>query len=132
MDYIQRELERKFLSMSSVFKAVMVTGARQVGKSTLYGKILSDMQPDIEPNQILTINCDDPEQRAFLEKANLSDLRQQLAGKRIVMADEAQRIAGVGIKLKLIIDNFKDIQLLVTGSSSFLLQDYGRAYRSSW
>ena len=35
MDYIQRELERKFLSMSRVFKAVMVTGARQVGKSTM-------------------------------------------------------------------------------------------------
>jgi hypothetical protein len=34
-EYIQRELERKFLSMSSVFKAIMVTGARQVGKSTM-------------------------------------------------------------------------------------------------
>lgn len=35
MDYICRELERKFLSMSAVFKAVMVVGARQVGKSTM-------------------------------------------------------------------------------------------------
>ena len=35
MPYIQRSLERKFLKMSSAFKAVMVTGARQVGKSTM-------------------------------------------------------------------------------------------------
>ena len=35
MEYICRELERKFLSMSAVFKAVMVVGARQVGKSTM-------------------------------------------------------------------------------------------------
>ena len=35
MAYIKRELERKFLSMSRAFKAVMVTGARQVGKSTM-------------------------------------------------------------------------------------------------
>jgi len=35
MDYIPRHLERKFLHMSSFFKAVLVTGARQVGKTTL-------------------------------------------------------------------------------------------------
>ena len=39
MDYITRELESKFLSMNEVFKAVMVTGARQVGKSTMLKKL---------------------------------------------------------------------------------------------
>ncbi len=39
MKYIHREIERKFLSMNSVFKAVMVTGARQVGKSTMLKKL---------------------------------------------------------------------------------------------
>lgn len=35
MKYIHRELERKFLKMNSHFKAVLVTGARQVGKTTM-------------------------------------------------------------------------------------------------
>ncbi len=35
MNYIERTLERKFLRMSSSFKAVLVTGARQVGKTTM-------------------------------------------------------------------------------------------------
>ena len=35
MEYIGRELERKFMKMNSVFKALLVTGARQVGKSTM-------------------------------------------------------------------------------------------------
>ncbi len=35
MKYIQRHLERKFLHMSSFFKAVLVTGAKQVGKTTM-------------------------------------------------------------------------------------------------
>ena len=35
MEYIKRDLERKFLHMSSFFKAVLVTGARQVGKTTM-------------------------------------------------------------------------------------------------
>lgn len=33
--YIERELERKFLKMNTAFKAILVTGARQVGKTTM-------------------------------------------------------------------------------------------------
>lgn len=35
MNYITRELERKFKRMDSFFKVVLVTGARQVGKTTM-------------------------------------------------------------------------------------------------
>ena len=42
MIYIHRSLERKFLKMSSAFKAVMVTGARQVGKSTMLKHLAQD------------------------------------------------------------------------------------------
>lgn len=35
MAYIKRELERKFIKMNGFFKAVLVTGARQVGKTTM-------------------------------------------------------------------------------------------------
>ena len=35
MNYIQRDLERKFLKSDGFFKAVLVTGARQVGKTTM-------------------------------------------------------------------------------------------------
>lgn len=35
MEYINRELERKFMKMNKVFKVLLVTGARQVGKSTM-------------------------------------------------------------------------------------------------
>ena len=42
MEYIHRTLERKFMSMSSAFKAVMVVGARQVGKSTMLKYLARD------------------------------------------------------------------------------------------
>ena len=35
MPYIKRELEETFLEASNSFKAVLVTGARQIGKSTM-------------------------------------------------------------------------------------------------
>jgi predicted AAA+ superfamily ATPase len=39
MEYIHRSLERKFLRMSEFFKAVLVTGARQVGKTTMLRRL---------------------------------------------------------------------------------------------
>lgn len=42
MEYIERTLERKFLNMSSFFKAVLVTGARQVGKTTMLKHLAKD------------------------------------------------------------------------------------------
>ena len=35
MEYITRELERKFIKLNGFFKAILVTGARQVGKTTM-------------------------------------------------------------------------------------------------
>lgn len=35
MTYITRELERKFLKLNDFFKVILVTGARQVGKTTM-------------------------------------------------------------------------------------------------
>ena len=39
MKYIPRELERKFMQMNGFFKAVLVTGARQVGKTTMLRRL---------------------------------------------------------------------------------------------
>lgn len=40
MKYISHELERKFMEMNSFFKAVLVTGARQVGKADIITKTM--------------------------------------------------------------------------------------------
>lgn len=42
MEYIHRTMERKFMRMSSAFKAVMLVGARQVGKSTMLKHLAKD------------------------------------------------------------------------------------------
>lgn len=39
MEYIKREAERKFREMSNFFKVVLLTGARQVGKTTMLKKL---------------------------------------------------------------------------------------------
>lgn len=99
-------------------KAIIVIGARQVGKSTLFKMVL---EKRTEPT--LELNCDEPEVREMLTQMNTFELKMLIGGNRIVMIDEAQRVENIGMTLKRITDNFPEVQLLVTGSSSFELQN---------
>ena len=108
-DIIERHLFRG--------KAIIVIGARQVGKSTLFRMILEGRT---EPT--LMLNCDEPEVKETLSNANLKELQLLVGQHKIVVIDEAQRVPDVGLTLKRIIDNFPDVQLMVTGSSSLELQ----------
>lgn len=104
-------------------KAIILIGARQVGKTTLFQQILEEKSLSVSREHVLTLDCDDMEIRSLLENSNnLGRLRQLVADNSIIVIDEAQRVNGVGLILKMITDNFKDVQLLVTGSSSFVLQ----------
>ncbi len=42
MNYISRAIEPKFIEMTGFFKAILVTGARQVGKTTMLKKLAKD------------------------------------------------------------------------------------------
>ncbi len=99
-------------------KAILLIGARQVGKSTLLKQLLEN-----RTESILILNCDEPEIRDTLTNINTPELKILIGGNRIVVIDEAQRVKNIGITLKLITDGFPDVQLLITGSSSFQLQD---------
>ena len=52
--YIHRHLEPKFLKMSNFFKVVLVTGARQVGKTTML-KHLSENRTYVSLDDIDTL-----------------------------------------------------------------------------
>lgn len=93
-------------------KAIILVGARQTGKTTLIQRVFHD-------REYLFLNGDDPSVRTMLTDANTEQIRRLLGEHRIVFLDEAQRIPGIGLTLKIITDQFKDVQLLVSGSSSF-------------
>ena len=93
-------------------KAIVLVGARQVGKTTLIKSIL-------ENKDYLFLDADDPTVRNLLSNPNTEQIRAILANYKTVFLDEAQRIAGIGLTLKIITDQFKDVQLFVSGSSSF-------------
>ncbi|MCI0523067.1 MAG: ATP-binding protein [Bacteroidales bacterium] len=114
---IIRELEQIIRSRINSGKAVILLGPRQTGKTTLMMKIAT------EAGEFLLLNCDDPVAREQLENANIEKLTRLIGKYKLVFIDEAQRIRNTGLTLKLITDTFRDVRLLVSGSSSFELAD---------
>ena len=113
--YIKRHLEEVLKANLFQGKVVIVYGARQVGKTTLVKKVVEDLKI---PSGYL--NCDELDVLSRLQNAQTSEaLMQVVGGNKLVVIDEAQRIKNIGLKLKLMVDNFPQIQIIATGSSSF-------------
>jgi predicted AAA+ superfamily ATPase len=95
-------------------KALIIIGARQVGKTTLVKDLVEKLN-----KSFLYLNCDEPDIKSILNRPTSTQLKQLIGNKNILIIDEAQRIPDIGITAKLFVDNFKDVQLIITGSSSF-------------
>ena len=107
---IQENNIRSFLFKG---KAILLTGPRQVGKTTLIQQLLSSID-----KPTLWLSGDDPETRAQLNNISLSRIQALIGSNEIVVVDEAQRIKNAGLTLKLITDHLPKTQLIITGSSS--------------
>ncbi|MCF2442408.1 ATP-binding protein [Dyadobacter sp. CY345] len=112
---IQRSLEQTIQSKLRDGKAIILLGARQVGKTTLLHKIFDRAE------DTMWLNGDEPDVQALFENITSSRLKNILGNKKNIIIDEAQRISDIGLKLKLITDNIKNVQLVATGSSAFEL-----------
>lgn len=112
---LQPIIEQKLFSG----KVIILLGPRQVGKTTLLQQIKSSSVLQSAP--IISLNCDEPNDRELLTNANSADLSMIVKGNRAVIIDEAQRVPNIGLTVKLLADTFPDIQFLVSGSSSLEL-----------
>ena len=109
MKYIKRELERKFLAMNAVFKAVMVTGARQVGKSTMLKELAAGEERTY-------VNLDNSRDRELAKRD--PGLFFQVY-KPPILIDEAQKAPELFEYIKLLCDESDRTGLFwLTGSES--------------
>lgn len=115
---ISRSIEQQISGRFFSGKAIIITGPRQSGKTTLVMKLLAPYH-----EECLIINGDDPVSERMFNRPNTEQLRQFIGNKRIVFIDEAQRIPFIGLTSKLITDTFKEVQLILSGSSSFDLMN---------
>lgn len=113
---IQRILKEKLSAKLFKGKTIVLIGARQVGKTTLVREILKD-------RAFLFLDGDDPLVRQQLTNPNTKQIETLIGGAKIVFIDEAQRIENIGITAKIIHDQFKEVQLILSGSSAFELRN---------
>jgi len=113
---IYRKLTKNITKRFFKGKAILIFGARQVGKTTLVNQLLKDRS-----ESVLSISGDEPDIRDIFKEITSTQLRTFIGSHQILFIDEAQRIKNIGLTLKLIIDYIKDVQVIATGSSAFEL-----------
>lgn len=97
-------------------KALIIYGPRQAGKTTFSEQLL-----EIVARKALRLNGDDADTREAFLRPNATLIERIIGDNEVVFIDEAQRIQDVGLVIKIIVDRFKHVQVIATGSSSFEL-----------
>ncbi len=118
MGYIPRTIEAQIQGRLFCGKAIIVYGPRQSGKTTMIRQLVSTRADDV-----LWLNGDSLDIRENLETMTVAKWRAVIGKKKIVVVDEAQRIANIGLSMKLVVDELPEVQLIASGSSSFELAD---------
>ncbi|WP_026977033.1 ATP-binding protein [Flavobacterium tegetincola] len=109
---ISRDLTARVKGKLNKGKAIVLIGPRQIGKTTLVNTLLEGIP-------FLFLDGDDVVVVDTLANANTETLKSIIGSYKYVFIDEVQRIPNIGLKLKIIVDQIKDVQVIVSGSSAF-------------
>lgn len=113
---IKRTIENLIRADFGKGKIVLILGARQVGKTTLLNQIAENA------GKVVMLNCDNADDRASLSNPSTTSLAALAGNAELVMIDEAQRVPGIGLALKMLADTAgKRTQVIATGSSALEL-----------
>ena len=116
--YYNRKIEKNIEKELFKGKVIIVYGPRQSGKTTLVKKIAEKSS-----KKYVYFNCEVESVKNGLKEVEPQKIKQFFGNVDIVILDEAQVIENIGLKLKVFNDEYKDIQIIATGSSSFDLRN---------
>jgi len=122
---IQRELYQQIKLYLSSKQAIVITGMRRVGKTTL----LKFIYDQIESENKLYLDLEDPLKQKYFEKddferikSNLEAIGLDLEQRAFLFLDEIQVIKNIPQIIKYLGDHYK-IKFFLTGSASFYLKN---------
>jgi predicted AAA+ superfamily ATPase len=118
-NYIQRALFKELKRRVKPQKVLILMGARRVGKTELIRKYLSELSPQ----DYQLYNGDDQNTWQLFANRTVSNYKKLIGKTKLLVIDEAQKIPGIGLKLKLMVDSFPDLSIIATGSSVFDLSN---------
>jgi len=110
---IERILTNKVYNALQQGKVTILYGPRQVGKTTLLSQLSENLSAPY-----LQVNGDQLKYREVLSSADSGKLGELIGDNEILIIDEAQRVPNIGLNLKIIVDHFPKVKVLVIGSAS--------------
>jgi predicted AAA+ superfamily ATPase len=111
--WINRYYQKNFPELVQEGKVLVIYGPRRSGKTELIKKHLSTFS-----GKIYIGNGDDMELRDLISSQNTRRIITLLGNYDLVFIDEAQKIPGAGLGLKILVDNAPNCKIIITGSSS--------------
>jgi len=115
---VSRQIIQEILPWMERDEIIVITGARQTGKSVLLFQLMYDYLLPKTAN-IHYFNLDIPRQSKLLETSDhLINLAKISKGKMYIFIDEVQRLREPGIFLKGIYDLHLPLKIFVSGSSA--------------
>lgn len=117
LSMIKRSLVKTILDSWREGFIAVVYGPRRVGKTVLLGQLMVRLGE----GERLILDGDTQETRDLLGTTSELKLNSLVKGVSLLVVDEAQRIPNIGLSLKIIIDRFPKLKVLVSGSSSLSL-----------
>lgn len=116
--YIKRIIAEKIAERMQPNRAVLIFGARRVGKTMLIKQITDGFA-----GKTMVMNGDDMDIQALLGNSSIANYQRLFSDVELLVIDEAQNIPDIGKKLKLIVDEIPGIKVIASGSSSFDLKN---------
>ncbi len=97
-------------------KVLIIYGPRQAGKTTLLNNFLSKTSYKYKLD-----SGDNIRTQQILSSSDFEQILSYVEGYQLLVIDEAQNIPEIGRALKIIVDQMRNLRVIVTGSSSFKL-----------
>ena len=95
-------------------KVLVIYGPRRVGKTTLVKGFLKSFNGSYRIDSGEDINLEN-----IISSRDFTRITRYAVDNDLIFIDEAQYIKGIGLGLKIIVDQMEDIIVIATGSSSF-------------
>ncbi|MGO4876458.1 ATP-binding protein [Pedobacter psychrotolerans] len=115
---ISRYLKSTILHKIGKNKVILLFGTRRVGKTWLIEQITAEANIEY-----IFLNGEDQDIQTLLATRTAANYKRILGNSKLLVIDEAQVIPDIGKILKLLIDSFKDLTIIASGSSAFDLSN---------
>ncbi len=129
MQVVERKLMQEIRKYLTSPEAVVVTGMRRVGKTTLMEQVQAELREQHNISNILFLDLENPASQRYFDEENydaiwytFEKLGLRSTERAFVFLDEVQYVAAIPSVVKYLADH-RDVKFFLTGSASFYVKN---------